>query len=98
MRVLAPPNLAVTVIGMWVEAEQGWRHGVLHESAADLVQRLPLRLSTAPSGPILRTWAGTATLARRLLRLGWLIAFQIIQDMSTFPGLCTGSGAWLLPP
>lgn len=59
MRVLAPPTPAVTVMGEWAEAEQGWRCAVLHESMADLVQRLPLGLSTAPLGPILRTRAGS---------------------------------------
>ena len=59
MRVLAPPTLAVTVIGECIKTEQGWGHGVLHDNVADLVQRLPLGMSTASSGPILRTQAGT---------------------------------------
>lgn len=37
-------------------------------------------------------------MAMKLLRLGWLIVFHVIQDMRTFPGVHTGSGAWLLPP
>lgn len=61
MRVLAPPTPAVTVMGEWAEAEQAQRCVVLHDSMADLVQRLPLGLSTAPLGPILRTQAGTVT-------------------------------------
>lgn len=52
--------LAVTVIGKWIKAEQGWGRGVLRDNIVDLVQRLPLGLNTASSGPILRTRAGTA--------------------------------------
>lgn len=60
MRVLAPPILAAVVMGAWVKGEWGWRQRVLHETVADLVQRLPLGLSIiAPSSPILRTQAGT---------------------------------------